>query len=51
MEIPFPNKDRRKEIIKKFTKLRKKLKDEKERFEKEIKKKEKDLNNFVKEIT
>lgn len=50
VEIPFPNKDKRKQIIKEFKRLRAELREEKEKLEKEVKKKEDSLNKFIKEI-
>lgn len=45
--IPFPDKNKRKEIITKFKHLKAELEAEKERLELEVKKKEENLNEFI----
>jgi type I restriction enzyme M protein len=48
IEIPFPDKAKRRKIIEKLKKLKQELQGEKEKLEKEIQKREKNLSDFVK---
>ncbi len=50
VEIPFPSKTQRRKIIEKLKKMFKELKDKKEEFEKDIEKRENQINNFMENL-